>query len=98
MKKIVINEKITTRGMNNLYFEIEIRDIDTESGKEKTCMDSTFYPISYERKNAQILHETTIFKFFQEMENKLWNDAQCAEYCEKLRKAVKLIEEIEKIY
>lgn len=89
MKKIKINEEITMRGMNNLFYQIEVND---EKGNRLNT-------ISYQRNCvADMLHQTPIFEVFKRMEGKNWNDEQCDECCEKLKKVIKKLEEISKIY
>lgn len=86
MAIIKINEKIIQRGKNDLYYTIEV------FGKLKD--KRVLYPRAY----ARILHETSIFKEIKKMDGSEWNDTQCSEYLDKVKKVIKLIDEIEKNY
>lgn len=100
MKKIKINEKIAKRGMNNLFYQIEVYDV-LEDGKLKLNNLSDYSIKPYQRnKIKDILHETSIFKMFKEIadSNSNWDDEQCKEYCKKINETIDLIEKIEKIY
>ena len=89
MLKIRINEKLTTRGMNNLFYQVEVSDFET--GKNQTT-------IEYRRNIAEMLHETPIFKMFKRNEGTAWEDKQCREYCKKLEDVIKLLEKTMEIY
>ncbi len=100
MKKIKINEKNTTRGKNNLFYQIEVYNV-LENGKLRLNNLSDYYIKSYQRNEIKdILHETSIFKMFKSIadSNFNWNDEQCKEYCKKMNETIDLIEKIEKIY
>lgn len=87
--RININEKITMRGMNNLFYQIEIYD---EKGH-------SIRTIQYQRNCiAKMLHETPIFEFFKSSDGKLINSIQCNEYCDKLERVIKLLEQVANIY
>lgn len=89
MKKIIINEKPTMRGLNREYYLVEIYDNDN---------NRLLKAIAYPRRISRILHETSIWKFFKPLDNQILNDDQCEEYVEKLKDVIKRIKEIEKIY
>lgn len=93
MKRIKINEDLNTRGMNELYYQIEIWNINQKNNNE-----SLNRSYQYLRKNANLLHETSIFKFIKGMDGQIWNDEQCDEYCNKLNQVLDLINKIEDIY
>ena len=74
MKKFVINEKISTRGMNNLFYEIEIWSKNEETGKY-----SYKKSLSYMRADVDKVHELQEFKNIQKINNQDINDAQAEE-------------------
>lgn len=74
MKKFVINEKITKRGMNNLFYEIEIWNKNDETGKY-----SYKNSLSYMRADIEKIHELQEFKNIQKINNQDINDAQAEE-------------------
>lgn len=86
MVEITINENITKRGMNSLFYQVEIEG------------ENHFATIKYPRKIAKLLHETSIFKTIKRMEGRKLNKAQCLEFCEKLEKVIKMLEEVEEVY
>lgn len=87
--RIRINEEVTTRGMNNLFYQIEI---DDEFGNR-------IHTIMYQRNCiANMLHETPIFEFFKRLDGQFVNRIQCEEYCSKLENVIKMLEKIAKIY
>lgn len=87
--RIKINEKITMRGMNNLFYQVEIYN---EQG-------SIMRTVQYQRNCvARMLHESPVFEFFKNNDNQLTNSLQCDEYCNKLEQVVSLLEKISKIY
>lgn len=87
--RIKINEAQTTRGFNNLFYQVEIYD---EDGR-------LINVISYQRNCvANMLHETPIFEFFRRNDNQFVNRIQCEEYCSKLESVIKLLDKISKIY
>ena len=89
MYRIKINENITTRAMNNLFYQIEIYD-------EKGNLIRT---IQYQRNCiARMLHESPIFDFFKKADDQFINSLQCDEYCNKLEQVIKMLEKIFKIY
>ena len=98
MKRIKINEKVTKRGANSLFYQIEVYDV-LENGKLKLNNSSDFYIEPYQRNAIKnILHETSIFKMFKSIadSNSNWNDEQCKEYCKKMNETIELIEKLEK--
>lgn len=98
MKKIKINEKVTKRGTNSLFYEIEVYDV-LENGELRLNNLSDYYIKPYQRNTIKdILHETSIFKMFKSIadSNTSWNDEQCKEYCKKINETIDLIEKIEK--
>lgn len=100
MKRIKINENITMKGMNDLYFNIEIYDV-LENGNLKYNNLSDYYIQSYQRDEiANILHATPIFKMFKEYADNemLWDDEQCKVYCKKMNDTIDLINKIKEIY
>ena len=100
MKRIKINEKITMRGMNDLFYQIEVYDV-LENGNLKFNNLSDYYIKGYKRNRIKdILHETSIFKMFKSIadSNVNWNDEQCKEYCKRMNETIDLIEKIEEIY
>lgn len=87
--RIKINEAQTTRGFNNLFYQVEIYD---EDGR-------LINVISYQRNCvANMLHETPIFEFFRRNDNQFVNRIQCEEYCNKLESVIKMLDKISKIY
>lgn len=86
MVKITINENTIKRGMNSLFYQVEIRG------------ENYFATIKYPRKIANLLHETSIFKTIKRMEGRKLNKSQCLEYCKKLEKVIKMLEEVEEVY
>lgn len=87
--RIKINEAQTTRGFNNLFYQVEIYD---EDGR-------LINVISYQRNCvANMLHETPIFEFFRRNDNQFVNRIQCEEYCSKLESVIKMLDKISKIY
>ena len=87
--KVHINEDITTRGLNSLFYQIEVDD--TKGHRIRT--------ISYQRTCvADMLHNSPVFEFFRKSNNKLVNKAQCDEYCNKLEQVICLLEQVSKIY
>lgn len=87
--RIKINEAQTTRGFNNLFYQVEIYD---EDGR-------LINVISYQRNCvANMLHETPIFEFFRRCDNQFVNRIQCEEYCNKLESVIKMLDKISKIY
>ena len=100
MKRIKINEKITMRGMNDLFYQIEVYDV-LENGKLKFNNLSDYYIKGYKRNRIKdILHETSIFRMFKDFADNdfNWNDEQCKEYCKIMNETIDLIEKIEEIY
>ena len=83
--RIEFNEKITTRGMNNLYFEINFY----EGNKRIYCID-------YRRTIASTLHETPIYKWLEkhnmQISTRLYEETR-----NNLNKVVELLEKLEKI-
>lgn len=89
MCRVNINEDLTKRGLNDLFFQIEI---DDEKGHR-------IRTISYQRNCvANMLHKAPIFNFFKSANGKLVNKLQCEDYCNKLEQVVSLLEKISKIY
>ena len=87
--RIKINEVPTTRGFNNLFYQVEIYD---EDGRLINI-------ISYQRNCVvNMLHETPIFEFFRRNDNQFVNRIQCEEYCSKLESVIKMLDKISKIY
>lgn len=87
--RIKINEAQTTRGFNNLFYQVEIYD---EDGRLINI-------ISYQRNCvANMLHETPIFEFFRRNNNQFVNRIQCEECCNKLESVIKMLDKISKIY
>lgn len=87
--RIKINEAQTTRGFNNLFYQVEIYD---EDGR-------LINVISYQRNCvANMLHETPIFDFFRRNNDQFINRIQCEEYCNKLESVIKMLDKIYKIY
>lgn len=85
---IKINENIKMRGLNNLFYGVEIFD------ENNRLIRSVQYP----RTIASILHETPIFAFFKKANGEKINSSQCEEYCEKLEAVIRMIEKINSIY
>lgn len=87
--RIKINEVPTTRGFNNLFYQVEIYD---EDGRLINI-------ISYQRDCvANMLHKSPIFDFFRRCDNQFVNRIQCEEYCNKLESVIKMLDKISKIY
>lgn len=87
--RIKINETVTTRSMNSLFYQVEIYD---EKGNLINC-------IEYQRNCiARMLHETPIFDFFKRFDEKFINSLQCDEYCKKLKQVISILEKIANIY
>ena len=100
MKRIKINEKITQRGNNSLFYQIEVYDV-LENNELRYNNNSDYYIQPYQRNEINdILHETSIFKMFKKIaDNKEnWNDEQCKEYCKKMNQTIEEIIKIEEIY
>ena len=89
MYRVKISEKITTRGMNNLFYQVEVSD---EKGH-------SIRTIQYQRNCiAKMLHESPIFEYFKKADGHLVNSLQCDEYCNKLEQVISLLEKASKIY
>lgn len=86
--KININEKITKRGMNSLFYQIEI---DNEIGER-------IMTISYAQNIANMLHDTPIFRYFKDCNGMFINAKQCSEYCIKLEQVIHMLDKISEIY
>lgn len=85
---IRINEKTTMRGMNSLYYQIELW-----STKNKFIES-----IPYQKNITKMLHESPIFNFFKDLDGKELESVECLEYCEKLKRVIKMLENVAKIY
>lgn len=91
---VKVNENVTTRGMNSLYYQVEFSRI-------KDNHISTFKNISYQRGNIEnMLHGTSIF-----YDLKLFSDAsvhlsykEALELIKVLEDIIKRLNEIEEVY